>query len=484
MGLSAKLLVLTALFAMLAEILIFLPSVANFRVSWLTDRLTAARLAGLAAEAGQGTVPDGLRMDLLQTAQVKAVAIKRDNQRRVVLPPDRELAIDASYDLTPMHLGFALSSRIASVSDALAVFLRDGQRIVRVTGQPVSGLPLGPGGFVEIVLPEAPLKAAMVSYALNILALSIIISLITAALVYFALNRLLVQPMRRITRNMLYFSQNPEDASRVITPSARTDEIGTAERELANMQGELSQLLQQKTRLAQLGLAVSKINHDLRNMLSSAQLISDRLRPIPDPTVQRFVPKLISSLDRAIAFCNDTLRYGKAGEQTPRREPFALAPLLGEVSDGLALPRERLGLVVDLDKDLAINADREQMYRVLNNIVRNAVQALEGNEPQRPGKITIVARRARESIRIEIIDNGPGVPAKARAHLFEAFQGGARAGGTGLGLAIAHEIITAHGGTLRLGDTGGSGGTSFVIELPVTSATSGSGPERPAAVKT
>src|SRR4029079_9562465 len=112
------------------------------------------------------------------------------------------------------------------------------------------------------------------------------------------------------TRYMLRFSENPEDASRIIVPSQRRDEIGTAERELAHMQSELTQTLQQKNRLAALGLAVSKISHDLRNMLASAQLISDRLGSLPDLTVQRFAPKLIASLGRAISFCEGTLRFG------------------------------------------------------------------------------------------------------------------------------------------------------------------------------
>src|SRR5262245_968031 len=88
-GLSAKLLLLTILFVMLAEVLVFVPSVANFRITWLTDRLTAAQLAALAAEAVPGgVVPDTLRLELLRTAQVKAVALKRDNERRLVLPAD------------------------------------------------------------------------------------------------------------------------------------------------------------------------------------------------------------------------------------------------------------------------------------------------------------------------------------------------------------------------------------------------------------
>ena len=203
----------------------------------------------------------------------------------------------------------------------------------------------------------------MISYGLNILGLSIIISLFTAALVYLALSNLLVRPLMRITRNMLHFGENPEDHSRIIEPSGRADEVGTAERELAHMQRQMSQLLLQKNRLAQLGLAVSKINHDLRNMLANAQLISDRLTTISDPTVQRFAPKLIASLDRAINFCSDSLRFGRAEEAEPRRDLMRLKPLVEEVGDGLGLPREgSIAWTVEIDDTLRIDADREHLF--------------------------------------------------------------------------------------------------------------------------
>ncbi len=320
LGLSAKLLLLTLLFVMLAEVLIFLPSVANFRITGLTDRLTAAQLAALAAEAVPGgVVPDPLRMELLRTAQVRAVALKRDNERRLVLPPDMVSEIDETFDFRasarPRGVANELGLRLRLIWQAISVFSAREGRTIRVIGEPG----MGAGDFIEVVLPEAPLKAAMIRYGLNVLGLSVIISMITAALVYFALNGLLVQPMMRITRNMLRFSENPEDASRIIVPSLRQDEIGTAERELAHMQMELTQTLQQKNRLAALGLAVSKISHDLRNMLANAQLLSDRLSSLPDPAVQRFAPKLIASLGRAIALCESTLRFGRAEETAPRR---------------------------------------------------------------------------------------------------------------------------------------------------------------------
>ena len=97
LGLSAKLLLLTLLFVMLAEVLIFVPSVANYRISYLTDRLTAARLAALAMkDRREGTIPDPLRTELLNTAQVRAVSVLRNDQRTLVLPADRTEPISAS----------------------------------------------------------------------------------------------------------------------------------------------------------------------------------------------------------------------------------------------------------------------------------------------------------------------------------------------------------------------------------------------------
>jgi signal transduction histidine kinase len=247
--------------------------------------------------------------------------------------------------------------------------------------------------------------------------------------------------------------------------TGRVDEIGVAERELASMQRQLSGLLAQKTRLAQLGLAVSKINHDLRNMLANAQLISDRLVDIPDPTVQRFVPKLIATLDRAITFCNASLKFGRVTEEEPRRELMLLKPLVEEVADSQGLPREgSIAFIADMDDSLRVDADHEHLFRALSNIVRNAMQAIESIEDKTDGEIRVAAHREGRKVVIDVTDNGAGIPQKARENLFKAFQGSTKKGGTGLGLVIAAELVQAHGGTLTLVD--GSNAAHFRIELP------------------
>ena len=463
--LPAKLLVLTALFVMLAEILIFLPSMATFRTGWLNDHLRVSYVALLAAEATPGhDVPPALRSELLRNGLIRAIAVRRGGARHLILPPVSALEISSSYDLrdAPSETWTQdLSTWLGRIRDALAVFVAPDDRTLRITGL------LGPryDDVIEIVLPEEPLKKAMVKHALDITWLSILISLTTAALVYYALSRLLVQPMMRLSRNMQQFSENPEDPTRIIVPSARGDEIGTAERELAHMQRQLAQALAEKNRLAQLGLAVAKISHDLRNMLANAQLISDRLTTLPDPTVQQFAPKLIASLDRAINFCTDSLKFGRTEETQPRRDLMRLKPVIEEAGEGLGLPREgAIDWDVDVEETLMIDADHEHLFRVLSNLARNAVQAIESQGADTKGRINVKGRREGRSVTIEISDNGPGIPAAARAKLFKAFQGSTKKGGTGLGLVIASELIAAHGGTLRLLET--KTGATFRIDLP------------------
>lgn len=452
-GLSAKLLVLTIAFVMIAEVLVFVPSVANFRKNWLTERLAAAQIAALAVAPDRET-PQSIRNELLRNAQVHAVALKRDNARSLILQNDVHTGIAGHYDLRdPPWTELIL--------DAMAVYFAPSGKFIRVVGQPG----FGAGEFIEIVVEQDPLKAAMIRFGLGILGLSIIISMITAALVYLSLNLLLVRPMTRLTRSMVRFAEDPEDSSRVIVPSGRLDEIGTAERELAHMQRDLAGTLHQKNRLAALGMAISKINHDLRNMLSSAQLISDRLGGVRDPLVQRMAPKLIGSLDRAIRLCTDTMKFGRAEEAEPVRAMCQLKPLAVEVVEALGICDEsEVRCRIVMDQALEADIDRDQLYRVLTNLCRNAMQALESGYEGAAPEITVAASRGGSVVTIDVSDNGPGVPEKARAHLFQAFQGAARKGGTGLGLAISAELVHAHGGDIILVDE--APGTTFRVTVP------------------
>jgi len=457
MGLSAKLLVLTLSFVMIAEVLIYVPSVANFRLNWLSDRLSAAYTAALVFEtAPSGMVPDTVARQILESIGAHAVALKTGHQRRLLAASDvmrRPVTHEIDMRDMPWHRA------IIEAFDTLVCVDAD---VMRVVGP----APMG-GEFVEIVLDEAPLRKAMVDFSIRILILSLIISAITASLVYLSLHWLLVRPMRRMTANMVAFRADPENPARIMAASDRMDEIGTAERELAAMQLNLATLLQQKNHLAALGLAVSKINHDLRNLLSSAQLFSERLAKISDPHVQRFAPKLMLALERAIAFCQSTLSYGRVQEPPPDRRLIALEPLVEDVRETLGLdsttPVRWIGAV---ERGLIVDADPDQLFRILLNLARNAMQALETRDAKDPGRdqIRVTGRREGAVAVIEVSDTGPGLSEKARAHLFEAFQGSTRTGSVGLGLAIVAELVRAHGGEIRLVE--GTIGATFRLSIP------------------
>lgn len=449
-GLSARLLVLTAAFVMLAEVLIYVPSIARFRLTWLEERLEAANLAALALKATPyHMVSQELSDELLSGAGVRAIVLKRPETRSLMLSEPMPPEVQATYDLREATPASLIWSAFSS--------LRHGARTLRV----MDGFPDGSPGHIEIVLDEQPLRAAMVTYSTNILQLSLVISLITAGLVYLALHVLIVRPMRGLTRSIAVFRDAPESASSVLRPTARADEIGEAERELAAMQEQLRQALRQKTRLAALGEAVAKINHDLRNMLATAHLLSDRLAASGDPEVRRITPTLISTIDRAVALCAQTLEYGRTEEPAPRRSRFRLAELVDDVALHVGLPGD--GRIVwrnEVAADLEAEADRDQLFRVLLNLGRNAVQALE-----RGGRVRVSAERRDGRLAIEMADDGPGLPVKARERLFQPFAGAAKPGGTGLGLAIAWELVRAHDGELLLKQSDGTGSV-FRLELP------------------
>lgn len=455
LGLSGKLLLLTIPLVMIAEVLIYVPAIANFWTNRLNDRLAAANTAALVLDAApSGMVPDSLARQILTSINARGVAIKMGQQRRLLASADLPASIDHDFDMRDMTVW-------SSIANSLKMMTETGDHSMRVIG-PAPGR----AQFIEVVTDEKPLRRAMYRFSRNLLGVSLLLAVLTAALVYLALHFLFVRPMRRLTASLVGFHENPESAARIIVPSQRSDEIGVAERELADMQRDLVSMLHQKSRLAALGLAVSKINHDLRNLLASSQLLSDQLASVPDPRVQRFAPKLMRSLERAIAFCQSTLSYGKVQEPAPDRRLVAVEPVVVEVREtaGLA-PDVSITWIAAIERGLKIDADPDQLFRVLLNLVRNAAQALDSLAPDAGVRqIRITGRREGGVTILEVSDTGPGVPAKVREHLFEAFRGAGRPGGSGLGLAIAAELVRAHDGDIQLVE--GTLGATFRITIP------------------
>src|SRR6266571_3967392 len=273
------------------------------------------------------------------------------------MPPPADVTFDLTKGNVPIWIQRSLETLLSS-----------GNRVMRVLGPS----PMEPGATVELLLDEAPLRRELRHFGIRILELSVVISLTTAALVYLSLQWFLVRPMRRITASMTAFREDPEDASRRILPTARRDEIGGAEKELAMLQETVRQALGQRARLAALGTAVTKINHDLRAILATARLVSDGLADSPAPEVRRVAPRLFDAIDRAVALCTRTLDFSREGAPPFAPNRFALAPLIAEIEPGLALSDGAPAIEVAVPPELAVTADRDQLYRVLLNLARNA----------------------------------------------------------------------------------------------------------------
>ncbi|MCC5966695.1 MAG: HAMP domain-containing histidine kinase [Natronohydrobacter sp.] len=460
-SLSARFLWLVVIFVMLAEVLIFVPSVSRFREEYLLARLERAQIASLALLASDGSIAGELASELLENAGVFNVVLRRDAVRELILSSPIPAQIDATYDLRG-------ASAFELMRDALDEMRRPEPRIIRVIGDPVRQA----GLLIEITLDTARLQEELWEYGKRILLLSLLISGVTALLLYLSIQAFVVAPMRRVIRSMQDYAEAPQDATRILSPNSNIRELREAEEALTRMQTDLTGLLRQKDRLAQLGGSVARISHDLRNMLTTASMLADRMEMSDDPSVKRAAPKLVGSLSRAINLCESTLAFGKAEEPPPKLAPLRLASVLEDVveSEKLALAEgAEITFLIDMGKDLVVRADGEQIFRVLSNLVRNARQAIEATK--QPGVIEILAKPTvqenTKGVAIRIGDSGPGLPPKAREHLFEAFQGGARKGGIGLGLAIAAELVRGHGGKLEL-IRSDQDGTEFRIWLPVT----------------
>lgn len=452
---SGRFAALTMMFVVLAELFILLPSLASFRLDYLESRLERAQIASLALLATDESLASDLEAELLQNADVFNVVLRRNDIRQLVLSSPIPGPIAATYDLRE-------DSVLQTIDDSLLTLFDRQNQVIRIIGAPVNQA----GQLIEITMQTGPLRAAMLDFGLTLLGVSAAFSILTAVLLFLAAQRLILVPMRRVISHMTAYASAPEDSRHIIIPGARLEELRDAEDALRSMQQTVTSSLKQKERMALLGQAIAKISHDLRNILTTAQIFADRLEDSADPKVKRAAPKLVNSITRAVNLCETTLAFGKAEEPAPTLSRFNLSHLASEVIEAEALAGETAGHVEflsDIPAALIIRADRDQLYRVLSNLMRNARQAIEAT-----GKAGIVEIGAGESENdwwIRLCDSGPGLPEKAREHLFKPFSGSTRRGGTGLGLTIAADLIRGHGGKLELLRSD-SEGSQFMIQIP------------------
>jgi signal transduction histidine kinase len=458
LGLAARVVLVVVAFVMAAEFIIYVPLVVNYRDNWLHNRLAAAYTATLVLEAGpRAMVSPQLSRELLDSVGARIIVLQTHGTRRILAATSLPPAVDEFYDLR--HATF-----LQAAASTWRTYLADDDRVITVLG----AAPMG-GEAIEVTMDESRAKAALHAVAARVLTISLVISALVAGLAVAILNIMVLRPMRRLTDNITEFGADPENASRIIVPSGHTHEIGRAEEALATMQDTLVRELTQKKHLAALGLAVAKINHDLRNLLASAQLLSDRLANVTDPLAQRLAPKLVATLDRAIRFCQATLTYGRATDEAPKPRPIDLRASVSEAAEAVCLGGGRVKILNEVADGFVLWADPEQLFRVLLNLMRNGIEALDRAGPSggRAAQITVAAWAKEDRAILEIADTGPGVPPSVRAQLFTPFSSSSRPGGSGLGLAIAADLVRAHGGSIELvPEEDEAAGARFRITLP------------------
>ncbi len=465
-GLAGRVLLVTLGFVLLAMGLFYATRLAAFRETWLHNKLGSAQTAFEAFDGGGAEeLPADLSNKILASVGVKSIAVSTPSGWRVLAERGKRGESLASVETVNLDSeGFFDSIRGAFET----LFAKPGTIIHVSDGASPDE------ARIAVTLDETPLKQALWRVSRTILNILLMIAAVVTCVLWAALWHMVLRPVRRLTSNIIAFGERPQDISRVIAPSGRHDEIGRAETALAAMQGTLALELAQRKRLAELGMAVSRINHDLRNMLTAAQLISDRLAAIPDPLAQRLAPRLLATLDRAIQFCQATLTYGAGREQPPERRPFDLSELVRQVVESAhAEHAEAIDYHVDIPPppSFEVYADPDHILRVLENLSRNAAQALlaKGAAGGRPKAIRFAAIRTDGDAIIEVSDTGPGFPADQSERIFEPFHKSTSEIGAGLGLSIAADLVARNGGAIELAPAKADDlycGARFLITLP------------------
>lgn len=452
-SLPGRLLLFTLGFVMLAQMLIFLPLAAQFRTNWLSDQAETAFIAALAADVARGgTLGDMEVSELLAASDAVAVARVTNGRNELVL-------YGGPIDAPLIEADLRRESWTMRISSAARTFTVTRERYIRIIANPQAR----PDDIIDVIVPEAPLKADLLEYSVGLLQLSLFIAVVTGILLYVTLLFAFVRPMRQLAAAMARFQKDPMDPGRAIMPDTRRDEIGQAQRALAAMQEDVRVALKQRERLAALGAAMAKINHDLRNVLASAQLVSDRLVSFEDERVRKMGARMVRAVGRGIRLTEATLQYGKAEESPPQTMRLNLKLALDEAAaDAMATGGEGEWINAVADGK-TITADPDHVHRIFLNLFRNALQAMTLTG----GKIRLSVSAGAEGgyMRIEIADAGPGLPPKAQENLFQPFTSSTRREGTGLGLTTARELARAHGGDIVLVRTG-EDGTVFAVTLP------------------
>ncbi|MBB5372499.1 sensor histidine kinase [Acidocella aromatica] len=451
--LSGRVLWLTVAIILIIELVVMLPGLGRERQAWLWDRIAHAHLATYPLAQSGATLSPQAQDSLLSFALDDEIILKEPGQPPLTLRTTRPIPpIDRSAVLTDETLWYSTWRAVIHLAGL-------GGREMQI----IAPSPLQPGAVLEVTVNETPLDADLHAHAEHAFTVTVIMALVTGLLIFAVLDRLLVRPMRIITTSIINFREDPEQesASDLSWLANRPeDEISGAARELKSMQDEMRAALWRNARLAAVGTSVAKISHDLRNILSSALLVSDRLESINDPAVQRASRTLVSAVERSAQLVTRTVDFAREGPPPVVRSAVPLHDLVDEAALVVAPVNSGVAIRNEVPAPLVLSLDSGQIYRVLVNLMRNAAEA--------GCKTITVSTESRGGVtRMRVADDGPGLPLRVQDRLFQPFTSSGRYGGTGLGLAIARDLIRAHGGDLVLEETGPRG-TVFAMDLTIS----------------
>jgi signal transduction histidine kinase len=284
--------------------------------------------------------------------------------------------------------------------------------------------------------------------------------LLSAALGW-VIARQVVRPVQRLTRTLPALFDKPD-----LTPTevTRHDEIGALARALTQARDDLlteREKRAQSERMALLGRVATGLAHEIKNPLASIQLHAQLVDACTlDEESVRSLQHVRSEAQVIEGLVNQWLYLTRP--VPPKKEPVDLHALLQEMLAAL-LPQARHASVSfemhPITASLQVSGDRPRLQQALRNIILNAIQAMP-----RGGLLKIESGHTREGITLSFEDSGSGFSEKALAHASELFFS-EKEGGMGVGLNVTHEIITAHGGTLRLSNTR-EGGACVQVMLP------------------
>ena len=420
-----------------AEILIFIPSASHFQYRWFETQWQH-----FLVQFDKQSESDITTLQASYQAQARQSAITFHTPEFVCWSDDgahitaigEKPEIITSLDLADYHL--------RHIFMAISIISGGGPDTVMVFDSRQDSL-------FKASWSTSLIRAELQNYALRILGLTFVIGLIIIAPLYYFLSAKFVKPLRVMTKHMEEFAADPSQLREPINLNHISGEISEIGAALSAMTEDVRRALRHQERLADIGEATAKINHDLRNILMSATLVTDILMASDDPKIQRVAPHIERAISDAASMTQNMMDY-LSEPQTESPSDFTLSDMVENLSHDTKLK-------VKLHGADALHGTPAIFYRLLLNLARNARAA-------QAQTLTIDIWRAGHFAVIDISDDGPGIAPELKAHIFSAFYSG-RKSTTGLGLAIAKDLAIAMGGDLRLSRSSAHG-SEFRLSVP------------------